>query len=105
MKRGFKRGLISFGFLVLVAYGLVSYVDMCSKKYNPNKITKEYFKQCIWRPYYSNTVDLNKWYREENVDVDYKLYEKMIKERNSNLEGIIYLPDLNYDGRVGEWDS
>lgn len=96
-----KRGVICFGFLVLAAYGLVNYVDNCDKWHN-NKITKEHFKQCIWRPYYSNSVDLNKWYREENVDVDYKLYEKMIKERNNNLEGMIYLPDLNYDGRVGE---
>ena len=72
--------MICFGFLVLTEYGLVNYVDMCSHRYTSYKITKENFKQCIWRPYYSsNSVDLNKWCIEENVNVDYKLYERMVK--------------------------
>ena len=102
MKRGLRRRIISFGFIVLAAYGLVNYIDMCNNRYNPNKITKEYFKQCIWKPYYSTNVDLNKWCIEEDVNVDYKLYERMVKERNNNLVGLIYLPDLDLDGKVGE---
>jgi len=109
-KRKLKREIICAVVLVLTAYGLVNYVENCGK-WSDNKIIKEYSKPHIWKPYYNNSTKsdqesidaiINRWYLEEGVDLDYKLYKQRVKKKNPKLEGLIYLPDLNWDGKVGE---
>ncbi|MHA1395865.1 MAG: hypothetical protein ACTSRZ_20370 [Promethearchaeota archaeon] len=87
----------------MISVSLIGYIEILSNKFknSDKELIEKRFKECSWKPYYGNKKDLYKYYMKEKIEIDYGVYEKIVKERNKNLEGLIYLPDLNGDGKVG----
>lgn len=99
MKKIFKTGLA----LMLGAGLTLGITKALHENFKRDYLKPEDFDKCEWVQFYNKNGRIWSSYMNENIphnQSNWYLYEKKVKEKNKTLEGYIFLPDLDKDGKV-----
>jgi len=110
MKRKFKRNkgnlskrvkeiIVGTGMVVIVSLGLCY-------ELNKGNLTDKDFENANWLPYHNPNGRIWSCYTSEEINhnqANWAKYQEKVNEKNHDyLEGMIYLPDLDGDGKIGK---
>ena len=93
--------------LTLGAFTSKPIINMIKTHLNETRyLTSEDFQKAKWLRYDNKKGEIWSAYKQENINlnqINWYAYEKEVRKKNPNgLEGQIFLPDLDGNGKVGK---